>query len=179
VAGVGVRPPPITRAHAAAVAAERHYASTSKDGPIKLSDVQVTISLELSRSNGIIRNDTVVLLENTFRGSVVVPPDSPHAQRRQAGTVGRVRVSLAEITPPQTIVPAALMPRAQAVQARQAPKSRGHPGARRSADVRAIGSVRVTSSRMIPKTGPLALPLQGFLKNTPNGRLRRLVEGAI
>ena len=69
-----MRPPPTTRAHAAAVAAERHYASTSKDGPIKLGGVLVNISLEFSRSDGIIRNDAVVLLENTFHGSVVVPP---------------------------------------------------------------------------------------------------------
>jgi hypothetical protein len=48
-----------------------------------------------------------------------------------------------------------------------------------SADARAIGSVGLTSSRMIPKTDRLALLLQGFLKNTPNGRLRRIIKDAI
>ena len=51
----------------AAVVAERRKASTSKDGPMRLIGARVNISLDLMRSLGIISDDTVIILGNTFR----------------------------------------------------------------------------------------------------------------
>ena len=67
VAGLGGRLSQIFFAHAAAVVAGLCYASTSKDGPMKLIRARVNISLDLTRSHGIVSDDTVIILENTFR----------------------------------------------------------------------------------------------------------------